>query len=127
MGGDITVFPEGNVGSSVDQTMLIRLAPAGTDIVTRPGRESWGPDGYVASSKLCTHAGCPVGLYQDQTQQLVCPCHQSIFEVSKGAQQVFGPAPRPLPQLPLQVDSQGWLRAQRGFDEPVGPGFWERP
>jgi ubiquinol-cytochrome c reductase iron-sulfur subunit len=127
VGGDITVFPEGSVGSSVDQAMLIRLAPAGTDIVTRPGRESWGPDGYVAYSKLCTHAGCPVGLYQDQTQQLVCPCHQSIFDVAKGAQQVFGPAPRPLPQLPLQVDSQGWLRAQRGFDEPVGPGFWERP
>ncbi|MGH7735831.1 MAG: ubiquinol-cytochrome c reductase iron-sulfur subunit, partial [Gemmatimonadales bacterium] len=84
------------------------------------------PQGYVAYSKLCTHAGCPVGLYQDNTQQLVCPCHQSMFDVLKGAQQTFGPAPRPLPQLPLMVDAEGFLRAQRGYHEPVGPGFWER-
>lgn len=124
VGGTLTVFPEGFVGSSVDQTMLIRASS--TDIVTKPGRETWGPQGYVAYSKLCTHAGCPVGLYQEQTQQLLCPCHQSVFDVLDGAQQVFGPAPRPLPQLPLEIDADGWIRAQRGYDEPVGPGFWER-
>ena len=127
VGGALTVFPEGHVGSSVDQTMLIRAASAPLNPPTKPGRESWTPDGYVAYSKLCTHAGCPVGLYQEATQELVCPCHQSVFKILQGAQQVFGPAPRPLPQLPLEVDSHGYLRAQAGYDQPVGPGFWERP
>jgi ubiquinol-cytochrome c reductase iron-sulfur subunit len=124
VGGALTVFPEGFVGQSVDQTMLVRASSA--DIVTKPGRETWGPQGYLAYSKLCTHAGCPVGLYMELTQQLLCPCHQSLFNVLDGAEQVFGPAPRPLPQLPLYIDSEGYLRAQRPYDEPVGPGFWER-
>lgn len=124
VGGALTVFPEGFVGSSVDQTMLLRAES--TDIVTRPGRETWGPQGYLAYSKLCTHAGCPVGLYQEQTQQLLCPCHQSVFEVLDGGQQVFGPAPRPLPQLAIMIDQDGWIRAQGPYDQPVGPGFWER-
>ena len=89
---------------------------------------SWGPEGYLAFSKVCTHAGCPVALYQKALDELLCPCHQSIFEVGPGrpATPVFGPAPRPLPQLPLYVDSKGYLRAQNRYDEPVGPGFWER-
>ena len=124
VGGALTVFPEGFVGSSVDQTMLLRAES--TDIVTRPGRETWGPKGYLAYSKLCTHAGCPVGLYQEQTQQLLCPCHQSVFEVLDGGQQVFGPALRPLPQLAIMIDQDGWIRAQGPYDQPVGPGFWER-
>ncbi|MGH6876918.1 MAG: ubiquinol-cytochrome c reductase iron-sulfur subunit, partial [Rhizomicrobium sp.] len=96
------------------------------DIVTLPGRETWGPKGYLAYSKMCTHAGCPVGLYEEVTQQLLCPCHQSLFNVKTGANPVFGPAPRPLPQLPLRIDSAGFLVAQAGYDQPVGPGFWER-
>ena len=127
VGGTMTVFPEGftsDIQQAVDQTILLR--PADSSIITKPGRETWAPDGYVAYSKLCTHAGCPVGLYQAETVQLVCPCHQSIFNVLDGAQQVFGPAPRPLPQLPLMVDERGWLRSQGPYDQPVGPGFWER-
>ena len=76
---------------------------------------------------MCTHLGCPVGLYQEQTQQLVCPCHQSIFNVRAGAVPEFGPAPRPLPQLPLKADDAGYLVANGGYDQAVGPGFWERP
>jgi ubiquinol-cytochrome c reductase iron-sulfur subunit len=76
---------------------------------------------------MCTHLGCPVGLYQEQTQVLVCPCHQSIFNVLAGAVPEFGPAPRPLPQLPITVDAKGNLRAKGAFDQAVGPGFWERP
>jgi ubiquinol-cytochrome c reductase iron-sulfur subunit len=124
VGGAMTVFPKGHVGNALDQVILIR--PATTAIVTRPGRESWGPQGYLAFSKVCTHAGCPVGLYQELTEQLLCPCHQSLFDVLTGATPVFGPAPRPLPQLPLKIDSSGNLLAQNGFDQPVGPGFWER-
>ncbi len=127
VGGILTVFPEGYENTpmtAIDQVVLVR--PATTDLVTRPGRETWGPRGYLAFSKVCTHAGCPVGLYQELTQQLLCPCHQSLFDVLTGATNVFGPAPRPLPQLPLYIDAEGVLRAQAGFDEPVGPGFWER-
>ena len=124
VGGVLTAFPEGFAGSAIDQVVLVR--PALEDIVTRPGRETWGPQGYIAFSKVCTHAGCPVGLYQELTQQLLCPCHQSLFDVLTGATPVFGPAPRPLPQLPLKIDALGFIRAQAGFDEPIGPGYWER-
>lgn len=127
VGGVLTVFPEGwenTPENAIDQVILVRAA--NFDLVTKPGRETWGPQGYLAFSKVCTHAGCPVGLYQELTQQLLCPCHQSLFDVLTGATNVFGPAPRPLPQLPLYIDASGVLRSQSGFDEPVGPGFWER-
>lgn len=128
VGSIVTVFPEGTEntdrGQAVDQTVLIRIS--NENFVTQKGRESWGPHGYVAYSKLCTHLGCPVGLYEQQLQLLVCPCHQSMFNVTNGAIPQFGPAPRPLPQLPLYVDAEGYIRAQADYDQPVGPGFWER-
>ena len=131
VGGVLTVFPQGHTGSSPDQVILLRLGNQGPyDPPYRlepPGRTDWGVQGYVAYSKMCTHLGCPVGLYQEQTQQLVCPCHQSIFNVNAGAIPEFGPAPRPLPQLPITVDSAGNLVAKGGFNQAVGPGFWERP
>jgi ubiquinol-cytochrome c reductase iron-sulfur subunit len=125
VGGIVTVFPENDVGSAISQTVLIH-AQRGGAIVTKPGRESWAPDGYIAFSKVCTHAGCPVGLYEQKTQRLLCPCHQSLFDIYTGATPIFGPAPRPLAQLPLLIDSEGFLRAQGDYDEPIGPGFWER-
>ncbi|MDA8277380.1 MAG: Rieske 2Fe-2S domain-containing protein [Actinomycetota bacterium] len=124
VGGVLTVFPSYDVGGAISQTILVRVA--NENWTTRPGRETWGPQGYLAFSKICTHAGCPVGLYQELTQQLLCPCHQSLFDVLTGATQVFGPAPRPLPQLPIYFDANGNLRAQSGYLEPVGPGYWER-
>ena len=131
VGGVLTVFPQGFEGSSPDQVILIRLAELGPNDppypLAPPGNTSWGVQGYVAYSKLCTHLGCPVGLYQEQTQQLVCPCHQSIFNVNAGCVPEFGPAPRPLPQLPITVDPTGQMRANGSFDQAVGPGFWERP
>jgi ubiquinol-cytochrome c reductase iron-sulfur subunit len=125
VGAAITVFPQNALGDALSQTMLIHAQPSG-NIITKPGRETWGPDGYLAFSKVCTHAGCPVGLYDEETQILLCPCHQSIFDLYKGAQPIFGPAPRPLAQLPLYIDAKGYIRAQAGYDEPIGPGFWER-
>ena len=128
VGSIVTVYPEGKQntdrGQAVDQTVLIRIS--NENFTTQKGRETWGPKGYVAYSKLCTHLGCPVGLYEQELQLLVCPCHQSMFDVTNGAIPQFGPAPRPLPQLPLYVDAAGYLRSQKGFDQPVGPGFWER-
>jgi len=125
VGGAVTVFPEDDIGGALSQTMLIHVK-RGVNIVTKPGRETWGPDGFLAFSKVCTHAGCPVGLYEEQTEQLLCPCHQSLFDVNRGAIPIFGPAPRPLAQLPLYIDEAGYLRSQAGYDEPIGPGFWER-
>jgi len=124
VGGAITVFPEDHLEVEDSQTILIRLSD--TDVVTRPGRENWAPQGYVALSKVCTHAGCPVGLYQQQFKKLLCPCHQSTFSVPEGGKPTFGPATRSLPQLPLQVDNDGLLRARSDYQEPVGPGFWDR-
>jgi ubiquinol-cytochrome c reductase iron-sulfur subunit len=128
VGSIVTVYPEGQQntdrGQAVDQTVLIRVS--NENFTTQKGRETWAPSGYVAYSKLCTHLGCPVGLYEQELQLLVCPCHQSMFNVTNGAIPQFGPAPRPLPQLPLYIDSAGYLRSQKGFDQPVGPGFWER-
>ena len=128
IGGFMTVFPEGTQnsdrGQAVDQTALIRVSNVG--FTTMKGLEGWAPHGYVAYSKMCTHLGCPVGLYEQQLQLLVCPCHQSMFNVTNGAVPQFGPAPRPLPQLPLYVDSAGFLRSQSDYHEAVGPGFWER-
>jgi ubiquinol-cytochrome c reductase iron-sulfur subunit len=124
VGGVLTVFPEGHLEQEDSQTLLIRISDE--QVVTRKGREDWAPEGYVAYSKVCTHAGCPVGLYQQDTKRLLCPCHQSTFDAVDGARPVFGPATRSLPQLPLMVDDDGFLRAQRDYDEPVGPGFWNR-
>ncbi|GAC1477401.1 MAG: hypothetical protein NVS1B12_12560 [Acidimicrobiales bacterium] len=124
VGGLVTVFPDGFVEEASSQAVLIHVADQ--PVVTKAGREDWSPSGYLAFSKVCTHAGCPVGLYQQKTNQLLCPCHQSLFDVSKGALPVFGPAPRSLPQLPLAVDAEGNLVAQRDFEEPVGPSFWNR-
>jgi ubiquinol-cytochrome c reductase iron-sulfur subunit len=128
IGSIVTVYPEGTQntdrGQAVDQTVLIRISDQ--DYVTQKGRESWAPKGYVAYSKVCTHLGCPVGLYEQELQLLVCPCHQSMFNVTNGAIPQFGPAPRPLPQLPLYIDADGYIRSQNDYDQPVGPGFWER-
>jgi ubiquinol-cytochrome c reductase iron-sulfur subunit len=128
VGGIMTVYPHGRqktqVGQAVDQTVLIRVQDS--NLVTAKGRETWSPAGYVAYSKLCTHLGCPVGLYEQELELLVCPCHQSMFNVRNGAIPQFGPAPRPLPQLPLYFDSDGTLRSQMGYDSAVGPGFYER-
>lgn len=125
VGSVVTVFPEGYAGSPVSQTLLIRVEPGSLQLP--PARLAWAPDGYIAFSKICTHAGCPVGLYQQKTHQLLCPCHQSTFDVLRGAARVFGPATRALPQLPLMAGPDGLLRARSDFTEPVGPGFWDRP
>lgn len=117
-----TVFPEGEVGSADAQTLLLRVDPASLELPE--GREDWAPDGVVAFSKICTHAGCPVGLYRAESHELLCPCHQSTFDVLKGAEPNFGPADRPLPQLPIEIDDEGFLVAKGDFSEPVGPGFW---
>lgn len=120
--GVLTVFPQGHTDAADAQTILIRLP----DDAEAPGPEGASVDGFVAFSKVCTHAGCPVGLYQADSRELFCPCHQSAFAVMQGAVPTGGPATRPLPQLPIGVDGNGYLVALGDFPEPIGPGFWDR-
>jgi ubiquinol-cytochrome c reductase iron-sulfur subunit len=104
--------------------MLIRLRP-GTPIVPAPGQEDMHYGDYIAYSKVCTHLGCPASLYEAQTNRILCPCHQSQFIATENARPVFGPAARPLPQLPITVNDEGYFVATGDFTGPVGPAFWE--
>jgi len=124
VGGTLTAFPQDAEHAADSQVVVVRVEDG--EIRPRPGREDWSPEGYIAYSKICPHVGCPVGLYQSDTHELLCPCHQSTFDVLDGARPSFGPATRSLPQLPLAIDPQGFLMAQDDFEEPVGPGFWNR-
>lgn len=122
LAGVTTVFPAGYVDAPDSQTLLLRVRE---DLLALPeNRSDWAPEGCLAYSKICTHAGCPVGLYRAEAGELLCPCHQSTFDVFTGATPVFGPAARPLPQLPLGIDHEGYLVAEGDFSEPVGPSFW---
>jgi len=122
--GLVTAFPDGHPGSADGQVVLVRVHPK--ELRSSPSAPGAATGGLLAFSKVCTHAGCPVGLYQAQSHQLLCPCHQSAFDVLDGARPVFGPAARALPQLPIEVDADGILRARSDFPEPIGPGYWSR-
>ena len=111
-----------NIGK--DAVLLIRLRPEEFNLDAE--RLSWTYQGIIAFSKICSHMGCAVALYEQQTKHLLCPCHQSTFDVTRAAKVIFGPAARPLPQLAITVDAEGYLVAQQPFTEPVGPSFWER-
>ncbi|HEY2475277.1 MAG TPA: Rieske 2Fe-2S domain-containing protein [Candidatus Cybelea sp.] len=112
----VTIFPEHALGDAQSQAMLIRL----------PDGFVQSANGYIAYSKVCTHAGCPVALYRAEAKQLLCPCHQSVFDVLAGGAVLSGPADHALPRLPLEIGVDGILRAAGDFPAPVGPGFWER-
>ena len=125
-GALITVVPEGT-GDDLETvakaaTIIIKFRPGE---LKHPTVMNWTVDGIVAYSKICTHVGCPAALYEHTTHHILCPCHQSTFDAQRGAKVIFGPAPRPLPQLPITVDSEGYLVAQSDFKVPVGPSFWE--
>jgi ubiquinol-cytochrome c reductase iron-sulfur subunit len=124
------VMPEGLTEDNEDYleerakaaTVLIRIDPA---LGQNQDSLDNGFEGILAFSKICTHVGCPVALYEQQTHHMLCPCHQSTFDVTDGAKVIFGPAHRPLPQLPIEVDAEGYLVARGDFPEPIGPSFWD--
>ncbi|HWG00758.1 MAG TPA: ubiquinol-cytochrome c reductase iron-sulfur subunit [Trebonia sp.] len=135
-GSLITVIPE---GYEDDQNalakagvILIKFEDGQLDVPTVYNGKvqlygmNWTVDNIVAYSKICTHVGCPVALYEQTSHHILCPCHQSTFDAAHGADVVFGPAARPLPQLPLGTDADGYLVALSDFTQPVGPSFWER-
>jgi ubiquinol-cytochrome c reductase iron-sulfur subunit len=122
IGGVFTVFPNGDTSDPNSATLLIRVEPELLEL--DPEAAEWAPDGYIAYSKICTHAGCPVGLYRASQHTLICPCHQSEFDVLRGAQPISGPAARALPQLPIARRADGTFVALADYPEPVGPAFW---
>jgi len=107
-----------------DAVLLIRMRPE--DFRLDAEKLSWTYQGIIAFSKICSHMGCAVALYEQQTKHLLCPCHQSTFDVPTGAKVIFGPSARPLPQLAIKVSEEGYLVAAAPFNQPVGPSFWER-
>lgn len=135
-GGLLTVFPAlvpdpNRPGYYVEPTLQIKGDSTVLLIRLHPGqltaRNAVGTYfDHIAFSKICTHAGCPVSLYEQQTHHLLCPCHQSIFDVADHARPIFGPAARPLPQLAINVDDEGYFIALGDFNQPVGPTYWER-
>ena len=122
LGGILTVFPDGDPTDPNSATLMIRVDPSLLQL--DPDHLAWAPSGIVAYSKVCTHAGCPVGLYRSAQHTLICPCHQSEFDVLVGAKPINGPAARPLPQLPIQMAADGTFVALGDFPDPVGPSFW---
>lgn len=132
IGSAFHVIPEGlaemhehKLEEKAKAAVLLMRLPV-EDLNEREDRKDWSYQGIVAYSKICTHVGCPVALYEQHTHHLLCPCHQSEFDVANHCEVIFGPAARPLPQLPITVDEEGYLVAQSDFTEPVGPSFWER-
>jgi ubiquinol-cytochrome c reductase iron-sulfur subunit len=125
-----TAYPEGADREQFGAPLVVvRLQPSALHLPS--GRAGWAPSGILAYSKICTHAGCAVALYRkpnfpdlEPKPALVCPCHYSTFDPATGGSVLFGPAGRPLPQLPLYVDPAGHLRAAGNFSGPVGPAWW---
>ena len=131
VGGVAQVMPELAPGKkrtlediAKDAVLLVRLRPSEFQLDAE--RLSWTHQGIIAFSKICSHMGCAVALYEQTTKHLLCPCHQSTFDVTRAAKVIFGPSARPLPQLAITVDADGYLIAKQPFSEAVGPSFWER-
>lgn len=104
--------------------IIVRMNP--NSIKIPDSRKDWQVGGILCYSKICTHVGCPISLWEDQTHHLLCPCHQSTFDLGDSGTVVFGPAARSLPQLPITTDADGYLIARSGFTVPVGPSYFER-
>ena len=119
----LTAGAQTNNMMSMSAILLVRM---NTSDIKSQQEVDWGYEGIVAFSKICTHVGCPVQLFEQQTHHMLCPCHQSTFDLSDNGRVIFGPAARSLPQLPITVNADGYLVAKAGFDQPVGPSFWER-
>lgn len=137
VGGIVSAMPanlpeiqehDGNLNARAkDVVLLVRINP--DEIRSQQGgtpEEPWDYEGILCFSKICTHVGCPIALYEQRTHHLLCPCHQSTFDLADSANVVFGPAARELPQLPIMLDKEGYLVARHAFQQPVGPSFWER-
>ncbi|MGA8257546.1 MAG: Rieske 2Fe-2S domain-containing protein [Nocardioides sp.] len=130
IGDLVNAVPDGMFDLEGVELQIAKSKGAVIVVKMEPGEiksgDNWAVDGVLCFSKICTHVGCPISLYERTTHHVLCPCHQSTFDLADSAKVVFGPAHRPLPQLPLGVDDEGYLVAMSDFTEPVGASFWER-
>jgi ubiquinol-cytochrome c reductase iron-sulfur subunit len=129
VGAFLTAFPQGaDKRKQASPIVVVHVDKGKLDLP--PERDGWAPEGLLAYSKICTHAGCAVNLFRSPLYPprspgpaLVCPCHYSTFDVLTGGDRIFGPAGRPLPQLPLRIDANRRLVAGGDFSGSVGPGW----
>ena len=128
VGGLVTAFPEHHRTDADSVAVVVRVGDRAQSGGAASSVDTGGQDdpmaGVYVYSKVCTHAGCPVGLYVDSRRSLLCPCHQSEFDVVDNARPTTGPADRPLPRLAVSVDEDGVLVADGDFSDPSGPGWW---
>ncbi|MFT6564149.1 MAG: ubiquinol-cytochrome c reductase iron-sulfur subunit [Actinomycetes bacterium] len=137
LGGIVSAMPAnlpeiqeeaGNLNARAkDVVLLVRMNP--DEIRSQQGGTAdtpWDYEGVMCFSKICTHVGCPIALYEQRSHHLLCPCHQSTFDLADSGRVIFGPAARDLPQLPIMLDGEGYIIARETFQEPIGPSFWER-
>jgi ubiquinol-cytochrome c reductase iron-sulfur subunit len=130
VGSMYTALPHGADWEQLGAPLLLVRLPE-KYIHLPESRRGWAPNGILAYSKICTHAGCAISLYRYPTfgpttgvqPAFTCPCHYSTFLPGEGGRLVFGPAGRALPQLPVMIDPDGYLRAAGQFDEDVGPSW----
>ena len=125
-----TAYPE-NIDHEVLAAPILVVKVESSRLDLPAGRRDWAPEGILAYSKICTHAGCAVSEYRkplfpptSPQPAFVCPCHYSTFDPATGGTVIYGPAGRSLPQLPLMIDQAGELRAAGDLSGPVGPSFW---
>lgn len=102
-------------GEAKNTVLLARYAPETLD----PEVAKYAAEGIVAYSAVCTHLGCVVSQWVAEKGAALCPCHGGIYDLAHGARVIAGPAPRPVPQLPLKVEG-GVLVAAGDFLGPVG-------
>jgi rieske iron-sulfur protein len=121
VGDGFLAYPQGKGENQANLIIVARLHP---EEFKPPTNLEWVVDGIVAYSALCTHLSCTVSWDkkpEEQASEIQCFCHNTVFDPRRGAKILAGPAPLPLPQLPLGVDDAGQLIAKGTFNGPVGP------
>lgn len=107
-GQAVQAFPQGKTNNQRNLIEIVRIGPG------------QGLDGVVAYSAICTHLGCAVFAKLNDAGHIACPCHASQFDPTNKAAVVGGPAPRPLPGLPIQLQPDGTIVASGPVDGPIG-------
>jgi Rieske Fe-S protein len=132
--GDLLVYAPTDADAPVGQPLRAADLAVGAGTQAYPAEKTDNPNnlievvrladgdqGLVAYSAICTHLGCAVFADLNQEGMIACPCHASLFAPAEGAAVVAGPAPRPLPSIPVSVDPDGNVVVAGTFDAPVGP------
>ncbi len=123
-------FPEGASRAQLGAPVNVIKEPL-EELDVGPELLAVMPEGVMAFSRICPHAGCAVATYRYPLYEptfngppaFVCPCHYSTFAVRQGGKLIFGPAGRDLPILPLGLNAQRELIALGDFVDRIGPSW----